>query len=86
MENTPGTGLCLTCLVLSPSLRPITPTPGPQALVISTELERESNSNLLERNVDFMWPQGKGWSVYCRGVWMAWLAQGPGGSRLHPGG
>lgn len=53
-----------------------TPIPGPWALVISTELERESDPSLIVRNMDFVWPQGKGWSGAARGLWLVRPGQG----------
>ena len=36
------------------------PSQGPWALVISIQLDRESDPSLIVRNVDLLWPQGEG--------------------------
>lgn len=47
----------MSYLPCSPSLlRP--PSPGPWALVISIQLERESDPGLIVRSVGLLWPQG----------------------------
>ena len=58
MENSPEPGLYLICLAhpLSSTL----PSQGPWALVISIQLDRESDPGPVVRNVDLFWPQGEG--------------------------
>ena len=56
---------------------PPRPTPGPLGLVISIQLERESDPRLIARNVDLMWPQrGRLFRRLHRGLWMVCPGQG----------
>lgn len=57
VENSPEPGLYLICLAHPLSS---TPSQGPWALVISIQLDRESDPGPVVRNVDLFWPQGEG--------------------------
>lgn len=62
MENSPGPGLCLICLIHSLSL-PSAPTPGPLGLGNFQPTGKRIRSQPDSVSfVDLMWPRGKGWS------------------------
>ena len=83
MENTPGPGLCLICLVHSPSLLPRTPIPGPLGLCdfhqtgksIKFQPDSEKGGLHVAPGEKLVRPLQRTLTV--------WIAQGLGGSRLH---